>query len=165
MWQSVLLFKLQFPIPGEGRGRLLVAGKNNLDKKIEEIANDNSYITVYGKLIDKFGDNGVVSVAIGHIVEDECQIDLWIMSCRVLKRDMEYAMMDKMIAKCVERGIYKVHGFYYPTAKNSMVKEFYSMQGFDKIAEDENGNTEWIYNIPEQYIKKNTVIKMEEENE
>lgn len=133
--------------------------------EIEEIANDNSYITVYGKLIDKFGDNGVVSVAIGHIVEDECQIDLWIMSCRVLKRDMEYAMMDKMIAKCVERGIYKVHGFYYPTAKNSMVKEFYSMQGFDKIAEDENGNTEWIYNIPEQYIKKNTVIKMEEENE
>lgn len=50
--------------------------------EIESIAEDNHYITLYGKLIDKFGDNGVVSVVIGHVVGDECQIDLWIMSCK-----------------------------------------------------------------------------------
>ena len=63
---------------------------------------------MYGKLEDKFGDNGVVSVVIGRI-EDGAQkvlhIDLWIMSCRVLKRDMEYAMMDRLAEECAKAGI------------------------------------------------------------
>ena len=129
--------------------------------EIETIANDSNYITICGKLLDKFGDNGVVSIVIGHIVGDECQIDLWIMSCRVLKRDMEYAMMDMLVSKCIEKGVKKIHGYYYPTAKNNMVREFYLLQGFEKILEDEQGNTEWLFNIPNQYINKNTVISLE----
>ena len=62
-------------------------------------------------------------------------MDLWLMSCRVLKRGMEFAMMDEFVAECKERGIAKIKGFYYPTAKNKMVKDFYGMQGFDKIRE------------------------------
>lgn len=130
--------------------------------EIEAIAEDENYITLYGKLIDKFGDNGVVSVVIGHKVDDECQIDLWIMSCRVLKRDMEFAMMDTLVKHCVKSGINKIHGYYYPTAKNAMVKEFYSLQGFEKITEDENGNTEWIFNIDSDYENKNNVITVED---
>ena len=64
--------------------------------EIETIAADDGYITLYGKLIDRFGDNGVVSVVIGRLSGEKCYIDLWIMSCRVLKRDMEYAMMDEL---------------------------------------------------------------------
>jgi len=130
--------------------------------EIEELSINEEYITLYGKLIDKFGDNGVVSVVIGHVVGTECHIDLWIMSCRVLKRDMEFAMMDSLVAKCLEKGVKKIHGYYYPTAKNNMVREFYALQGFEKIAEDENGNTEWIFDIPENYERKNTVIKVED---
>lgn len=128
--------------------------------EIESIAKDGSYITLYGKLIDRFGDNGVVSVVIGHEVGEECQIDLWIMSCRVLKRDMEFAMMDALVKKCKERGIKRIHGYYYPTAKNGMVKEFFAVQGFEKIFEDE-GNTEWILDITRKYENKNNVIKVE----
>ncbi len=42
----------------------------------------------YGRLTDRFGDNGVVAVVIGEIRGSELHIDLWLMSCRVLKRDM-----------------------------------------------------------------------------
>ncbi|MCF0187640.1 MAG: HAD-IIIC family phosphatase, partial [Bacteroidaceae bacterium] len=97
--------------------------------EIEGVAADPMKITLYGKLEDKFGDNGVVSVVIGDRREDELHIDLWIMSCRVLKRDMEFAMMDELISKCVELGIRRVVGYYYPTKKNGMVKEFYAYQG------------------------------------
>lgn len=130
--------------------------------EIEGISQKEDYITLYGKLFDKFGDNGVVSVIIGHKVEKECQIDLWIMSCRVLKRDMEFAMMDALVNCCKEKGLTKIRGYYYPTAKNSMVREFYQMQGFQKISEDTQGNTEWIFDIPEIYQNKNNVIKMED---
>ena len=129
---------------------------------IEEIANDDNYIKLYGKLIDRFGDNGLVSVLIGHIVGDTCEMDLWIMSCRVLKRDLEFAMMDELVKKCKEKGVKKIIGHYYPTAKNSMVKDFYSIQGFSKISEDEKGNTDWLFEIDDNYQLKNEVIEVEE---
>ncbi|MCH5255758.1 MAG: HAD-IIIC family phosphatase [Lachnospiraceae bacterium] len=141
---------------------------------IERFAADDTYITLYGKLEDKFGDNGVVSVVIGRIGEGQssdmtemsaetnhvCHIELWLMSCRVLKRDMEYAMMDELVSACVDCGISTIMGYYYPTAKNAMVKEFYADQGFTKISEDADGNTTWRFDIPEKYVKKNTVISV-----
>ena len=130
--------------------------------EIEELASDDAYITLYGKLIDKFGDNGVVSVVIGHKISEECHIDLWIMSCRVLKRDMEFAMMDTLVHRCMDLGIKKIYGYYYPTAKNAMVKDFYALQGFEKIEEDADGNTKWCYHINDIYKNKNKVIKVEE---
>lgn len=133
--------------------------------EIEGFAKDPSYITLYGKLNDKFGDNGVVSVVFGHKDhEDETlfHIDLWLMSCRVLKRDMEFAMMDELVFRCREKGIHRLKGYYYPTAKNGMVKDFYDLQGFTKICEDTEGNTEWEFVVPEAYEKKNKVIKVNE---
>lgn len=132
---------------------------------IEGFAKDPSYITLYGKLNDKFGDNGVVSVVFGHRDgEDKTlfDIDLWLMSCRVLKRDMEFAMMDELVLRCRKMGIKKLKGFYYPTAKNGMVKEFYGLQGFTKVAEDADGNTEWEFVIPDSYENKNKVIRVNE---
>lgn len=130
--------------------------------EIETAASDPMQITLYGKLEDKFGDNGVVSVVIGKRKEDALHIDLWLMSCRVLKRDMEYAMMDELVAKCREAGITRIVGYYYPTAKNGMVKDFYALQGFVKIQEDEAGNTVWSYEIPGEYEKKDRVICVNE---
>jgi FkbH-like protein len=127
---------------------------------IERLSADDNYITLYGKLIDRFGDNGLVSVVIGHVIEDRCEIDLWIMSCRVLKRDLEFAMMDELVKRCKEKGVKKIIGHYYPTAKNGMVKDFYSLQGFDKISEDEKGNTDWLFEIGDDYILKNEVIEV-----
>jgi len=129
--------------------------------EIEQIAKDENYITLYGKLEDKFGDNGVVTVIIGKQEKAVCYLELWLMSCRVLKREMEYAMMDCLIEKCRDRGICQIIGKFYPTAKNGMVKEFYGEMGFEKVSEDENANTVWKLNITEQYRKKNTVIRVE----
>ena len=126
--------------------------------EIEKLAADGNYITLYGKLEDKFGDNGVISVVIGHQMGEILHIDLWIMSCRVLKRDMEYAMMDRLVEMAQEADISEIRGYYYPTAKNRMVKEFYSLQGFDKIEEDQQGNSQWSLQLTEGYQKKNHVI-------
>lgn len=128
--------------------------------EIEAIAGNPEYITLYGKLEDRFGDNGVVSVVIGHKISGVCHIDLWLMSCRVLKRDMEFAMMDTLARTCLNQGITEIRGYYYPTAKNAMVKDFYNLQGFEKISEDADGNSEWRLDISKGYAEKNKVIKV-----
>ena len=126
--------------------------------EIEAMAADGKYVTLYGKLTDKFGDNGVVSVVTGEKTEGRLDIILWIMSCRVLRRDMEFAMMDVLAEQCREQGIDEIRGYYYPTAKNGMVRDFYEKQGFAKISEDETGNTVWRLDISGGYEQKNHVI-------
>ena len=134
--------------------------KRYTQSDIEQFAAGEEYITRYGKLEDKFGDNGVVSVVIGRKDDAEMalHLELWLMSCRVLKRDMEYAMMDSVVRACQACGIGTIYGYYYPTAKNGMVKEFYAVMGFEKIREEPDHSTVWQYNIPADYEDKNTVI-------
>lgn len=134
---------------------------------IEELANDTAHITLYGKLADKFGDNGVVSVVIGKIAgdsHDELHIELWLMSCRVLKRNMEFAMMDELVHEAKTRGIRQIYGYYYPTAKNAMVKDFYNLQGFTKLKEDADGNSTWLFEIADDYTNKQDVILVNKED-
>lgn len=131
-------------------------------EEIEAMSSDDSYITLYGKLSDKFGDNGVVSIVAGQAEGDTLHIKLWLMSCRVLKRDMEYAMKDELVKAALNKNISKLKGYYYPTAKNAMVKEFFNTMGFTKVAEDSDGNTEWELNISSDYENQNKVIKIAE---
>ncbi len=138
-----------------------VTTKRYTPTEMEEVFHSGNYIRLYGKLIDKFGDNGVVSVVIGKKDGDTLHMDLWIMSCRVLKRDMEFAMLDRLTERCKEQGIHTIKGYYYPTAKNKMVKDLYQTFGFEKIEEDNEGNTVWQLNV-DSYENKNHVIKVED---
>ena len=128
--------------------------------EIEEISGSSDYLTLYGKLEDRFGDNGVVSLCIGHLIDGICHIDLWLMSCRVLKRDMEYAMLDALVEKCCTIGVSEIRGYYYPTAKNAMVKEFYGTLGFSIISDSEEGST-WSLSELNTYKRHNNHIKVE----
>ena len=136
-----------------------VTTKRYTTAEMEEVFASDEYIRLYGKLTDKFGDNGVVSVVIGKKDGTTLNMELWLMSCRVLKRDMELAMLDTLVEKCREQGIETIKGCYYPTAKNGMVKELYKFFGFEKISEDEEGNTVWQLNVAD-YTKRNNVIKV-----
>lgn len=129
-------------------------------EEIEKAAADDRFITRYGQLADKFGDNGVVAISIGEMKGDVCELILWLMSCRVLKRDMEFAMMDEVVSAAVAKGAKRMRGFYYPTAKNAMVRDFYKTQGFDKIAEDESGNSVWELDVSPGYKTKNGHIEV-----
>ena len=83
------------------------------------------------------------------------------MICRVLKRDMEFAMMDELVEKCRERGIMEIDGYYYPTAKNGMVRDFYAIQGFEKTSENEGGDTVWKLDLTKERPDRNHVINIE----
>ena len=134
--------------------------KRYTQEEIEAAAANPDCITLYGKLEDCFGDNGVVSVVIGEIKGDSLDIVLWIMSCRVLKRNMETAMMDALAKTAERKGIKTIFGYYYPTAKNGMVHNFYQTQGFELMSEDESGNTVWKLDLSGGYKKQNDIIEV-----
>ena len=114
---------------------------------IRAMAQNENHICLCGKLVDKFGDNGIVTVVNGEQQGDELHMRLWLMSCRVLKRGMEDAMMNTVVECAAERGVSTIYGYYYPTAKNAMVREFYANFGFVKTTEDEAGNAVWKLDV------------------
>lgn len=128
--------------------------------EMEQIADSDRYVTLYGKLTDRFGDNGVVSVIVGEKDGEKLNIDLWLMSCRVLKRDMELAMLDELVKQAKKNGISKLIGVYIPTAKNKMVKNFYpDVLGFSEVCADSTDFTVWALDITE-YENRNKVIEI-----
>lgn len=110
---------------------------------IERMATDPAYVTLYGRLADRFGDNGLVSVIIGKKEGTTLRIDLWLMSCRVLKRGMEQAMLDALVAAAQAQGCVELIGEYLPTKKNKMVSGLYERFGFAEASEDTDGRTVW----------------------
>jgi FkbH-like protein len=127
--------------------------------EVEEVMTNNTYITLYGKLVDKFGDNGLIAIVVANIKGASCYIDLWLMSCRVLKRDMEFAMLDTLVEKCLAQGVTEIIGYYYKTPKNNMVADLYETFGFS-LVEKEGENSVWKISL-ENYIVKNQFIKID----
>jgi FkbH-like protein len=124
--------------------------------EIENVSKSYNYIKIYGKLLDKYGENGLIAISIGSIKKSQCHIDLWIMSCRVLKRDMEFAMLDEFVKQCKEKGISEIIGYYFKSAKNSIVADLYEKFGFI-LSETNSENTIWKLDIS-NYENKNKFI-------
>jgi FkbH-like protein len=138
--------------------------------QIQSIANDPEYVGLYCRLNDRFGDNGLISVVLGRWQDDALHIDLWLMSCRVLKRDVELAMLDAIAQRAINRGTERIFGYYLPTQKNGMVAGFFPSLGFEPYFPDEadpgrsaqvEGSSVWTLELF-NYAKRNKHIKVME---
>jgi FkbH-like protein len=127
--------------------------------EVEAVAQDPSFVTLYGRLTDKFGDNGLVSVLIGHVRADVVEVDVWLMSCRVLNREMELAMFDAVVEYCQARGIRKIVGVYIPSKKNDMVATHYANLGFNRVDGSSEGRDLWQYDVPSTYSARTRYIR------
>ena len=105
---------------------------------------DANYFTLQVRLVDTFGDNGMISVIIARAVSPTVwEFDTWLMSCRVLGRRVEQMVLREIIQHARHRGVQKLVGKYLPTEKNAMVKEHYQKLGFQRVSEDASGATTW----------------------
>jgi FkbH-like protein len=94
------------------------------------------------RLLDRFGDNGVIAIVIGRQSADgDVLIDTWLMSCRVLGRQVEEATLSLAVAEAGKLGARRLIGEYIPTAKNGMVKDHYNKLGFTFLAETPTGSS------------------------
>lgn len=88
------------------------------------------WLGLYIRLADRFGDNGLISVAAGHLDGQEFLIDLWLMSCRVFGRGVEQLMANEIMERAAELGAVSVRGTYLPTEKNGLVRDLLPSLGF-----------------------------------
>ncbi|HEY3919324.1 MAG TPA: HAD-IIIC family phosphatase [Stellaceae bacterium] len=110
---------------------------------------DPNVFTLQVRLVDKFGDNGMICVIVcrpdpsGAPSTKTWAIDTWLMSCRVLGRKVEQMVLREILMEAREAGIEMLVGVYRPSEKNAMVRDHYVGLGFAKLAEEPDGATLW----------------------
>ncbi len=99
------------------------------------------------RLIDKFGDNGIISVLIADRHDDHWDVDTWLMSCRVLGRRVQEAALAHLASAALRDGARRLVGHYVPSPKNAMVRDHYEKLGFEKVEEAADGSTTWALDL------------------
>lgn len=94
-----------------------------------------SYISLSVK--DKYGDSGLTGVAIVSYADGKGKIDDFLMSCRVMGRNIEFAFVDYIMSFLIGHGCKIVETQYLPTQKNKPVSDFYEKCGFPIVSENE----------------------------
>jgi FkbH-like protein len=142
-----------FDVSGRARITQLINKSNQFnlttrrytEADIAKIDADPAVFTLQIRLTDLFGDNGMISVVICRVkTVTEWEIDTWLMSCRVLGRNVEQMVLREILQHARARGIERLYGVYRPTEKNGIVRQHYEKLGFAEISVDKSGMSIWM---------------------
>ena len=122
---------------------------------ITNICKNPKYLTATVEMEDKFGNYGLISTVIVEIKETQAMIDTWIMSCRVLKRNVEHALMNYLVEKLTTASIHQIAGEYIPTNKNALVADLLTELGMKTTDTNQYLLILHEYNTHEHFIKIN----------
>lgn len=134
------------PFDATGRGRITqLINKSNqfnlttrryTEREIAEMQDDPLTFTLQVRLRDRFGDNGMISVVIARSDGKNWEIDTWLMSCRVLGRCVEDAVLIEIVAQAMAAGANMLIGRFIPSGRNELVRGHYSRLGFEPSKDD-----------------------------
>ncbi len=100
--------------------------------EVNDMLQSDSELVLAMRVQDRFGDYGIVGVAIISFQKKHAHIDSFLMSCRVLGRNVEDCFLSAIASAAKERGATQITGSYIASAKNHQVANFYSDRGFCK---------------------------------
>jgi FkbH-like protein len=117
------------------------------EKDVAAIEQDPGKFSLQVRLVDRFGDNGMISVVVFDRRADEWLCDTWLMSCRVLGRRVEEAVLAHVAKSAQDAGATRLIGEYIPSAKNAIVEKHFEKLGFTFAESDVDGRTRWILEL------------------
>ena len=103
------------------------------ENEVRDVMRDPSCVGLHFRLKDRFGDNGIIAIVICRLKDGEARIETWLMSCRVLGRRVEEAVLTVVAGEARRAGARRLLGSYRPTPKNAMVADLYPRLGFDCV--------------------------------
>ncbi len=132
------------------------------EEQVRQIQNDPHMLSFQIRLKDVYGDNGMISVVILRLLTQNGKkgyaIDTWLMSCRVLGRQVEQAVLNSLADAALQRGADFLWGEYIPTEKNDLVREHYPRLGFKSVPASTSGAAAWMLPLA-SYKKFSTHIR------
>jgi FkbH-like protein len=119
------------------------------EQQLRRFSLSQDHIDLYLELRDHFADHGLVAVLIARHDGITLDIDSFLMSCRVIGRTVESALLHRLCREARERDCSQLRGTYVPSAKNAVVQELYGRLGFRR-EEGQARSSAWIYDLEAQ---------------
>jgi FkbH-like protein len=129
------------------------------EPQILEMAKNPQWHISSVKVRDRFGDHGLVGVAITRDHEDECEIDTFLLSCRVIGRTVETALLAHLAESAEQRGRKRLIGWFLPTKKNAPARDFYEQHGFERQEVNDTGSL-WKLDLKRSTLRSPEWIKV-----
>ena len=129
------------------------------EPQIMEMAKHSQWHISSIKVRDRFGDHGLVGVAITRDHEDECEIDTFLLSCRVIGRTVETALLAHLAESAGQRGRKQLVGWFLPTKKNAPARDFYEQHGFERQEVNDTGSL-WTLDLKRSTLRSPEWIKV-----
>lgn len=111
------------------------------------------------KVKDRFGDHGLVGVAIAHDEGKQCEVDTFLLSCRVIGRTVETALLAHIAKSAASRGCKRLAGWFLPTKKNAPARDFYQQHGFQR-QESNGAGSLWTLDLENSPLRSPDWIKL-----
>jgi len=111
--------------------------KRYSEEEILEFINSNNFLVKSIKVEDKFGDYGLTGVAIVNKREEEWELDSFLLSCRILGKEIEFTFLNNIIEEAKKNNILRIKAKFITTIKNIPAKDFLKDAGFTLISENE----------------------------
>jgi FkbH-like protein len=108
---------------------------------------------------DRFGDHGLVGVAIAHDEGEQCEVDTFLLSCRVIGRTVETALLAHLAKSAAERGRKRLVGWFLPTKKNAPARDFYPQHQFEMVEQNGTGSL-WALDLMRQEVAFPAWVKL-----
>jgi FkbH-like protein len=116
------------------------------DQELREMVRDPGVRILSLQLRDRFGDSGIVGVAIARVAGAVWEIDAFLLSCRAIGRGVETALLASVAQQARQTGAQRLLGWYRPTAKNGSVRDFYPAHRFMAVTE-QDGSSLWTFDL------------------
>jgi FkbH-like protein len=113
------------------------------EPEIAALESDPGFVAWQVRLKDRFADHGMISAIIVSAGADRWTIDNWVMSCRVLERGVEAAIVGQLARLATDSSVPEIVGLYRPTARNGLVKNLYPRLGFEPVFLEEDGTASY----------------------
>ena len=138
--------------------------------EIARIMEEPDAVTLQFRLLDRLGDNGLVSTMMLRPTPDDdetLEIENWVMSCRVFGRELEFEAMNIAVEAARERGARALVANYLPTPKNDVISKLYSSLGFTEVDAPtrSNGATRWVLDLADYVARKTHIVVQEQKND
>ncbi len=127
---------------------------------IERIAQKPGNQALALRVRDRFGDAGVVGIALCEMEGDTCRIDTFLLSCRVIGRGIESMLLWQIARQAKADGAARLAGEYISSAKNQLCKDFYASHGFERLASDGAGAVRYGFDLNKGLPEKPHWIKL-----
>ena len=116
------------------------------EDQIKKFSEDKNILIGCAQIRDKFGDNGITGVFIVEKTNyDEWFLDTFLLSCRVIGREAEKAILYFIINEAKNNNIKRLKAKFIPTKKNKPIENFLPDCQFYK----KDGI--WIYNLDKPF--------------